>query len=164
MKKTIPNRILFCLLGLFFAGCPESGEPDEDDPGGGGDKDSDGTSDEVNFGDGNTDITYTDITDDMPAAGYADGACPVPEEAMPEDDTPFDYTGDLGAFTLMDPSDNTEVFTSIAAGSYDVTARADGYVWQTITGVAVISDTITVQDFALQPALQFHLQPVLRNW
>ena len=60
MKKTIPNWISPVLPGLFLAGCPESGKSDDDNPGG-RDRDGDGTSDEVNFGDGNTDIEYTDF-------------------------------------------------------------------------------------------------------
>ena len=87
MKKIEPIGILILVLGLVLAGCPDSGESDNENPEGGdgdgdgrgGDRDGDGTSDEVSFGDGNTEVEFTEITDDMPAAGYADGACPVPE-------------------------------------------------------------------------------------
>ena len=36
---------------------------------------------------GNTDVEYTDMTDDMPAPGNPDANCPVPDEAMEEDTT-----------------------------------------------------------------------------
>lgn len=41
--------------------------------------------------DGNHDVVYTEITDDMPGAGYDAGDCAVPDEAMPEDTTNPDH-------------------------------------------------------------------------
>ncbi len=42
-------------------------------------------------GSNNTDVPYTEITDDMPAAGNPDGLCPVPAEAMEEDTSTPDW-------------------------------------------------------------------------
>jgi hypothetical protein len=52
---------------------------------------------------------------------------------------------------------------TLPTSTYDVTARADGYVWQRLTGVSVISDTVTAQDFALVPALPLFLPLVQRG-
>ncbi len=51
------------------------------------------------------------------------GTINIVKEATPEDDTVFDFTETItpGTFTLQDPSDDTETFADIAAGSYDVT-------------------------------------------
>ncbi len=70
------------------------------------------------------------------------------------------YPVGLGAIT--DPTGAFSV--TLPAGSFDVTARTDGYIWQTISGVSVISHTLTIQDFALRPARRFHLQLVVRDW
>jgi serine protease AprX len=68
----------------------------------------------------------------------------------------------VGPGTITDPTGTYSL--TLTASTYDVTARADGYVRQTITGVAVISHTLTVQDFALGPARPFYLPLVLRGW
>jgi serine protease AprX len=68
----------------------------------------------------------------------------------------------VGPGAITDPTGTYSL--TLPASSYDVTARADGYVQQTITDVAVISDTVTVQDFALVSVLPFYLPLVLRGW
>ena len=74
---------LLCLgwtiAGGNIAGCRGDGET-VDDFESGGDADADADADP-----GNTDVTYTEITDDMPPAGYTEGNCAVPDDAMPED-------------------------------------------------------------------------------
>jgi hypothetical protein len=49
------------------------------------------------------------------------GQITIVKEAIPEDDTPFEFSGDLGGFILMDPSDNSETFPGLTAGDYHVT-------------------------------------------
>ena len=44
-------------------------------------------------------------------------------------------------------------FTSLAVGSYDVTASAQGFQPQTASGVSVTDGGTTIQDFALAPAI-----------
>jgi serine protease AprX len=63
---------------------------------------------------------------------------------------------------ITDPAGHYSM--TLPTSTYDVTAQADGYFRQIITGVAVISDTITIQDFALVPAVPFYLPLVLRGW
>jgi hypothetical protein len=62
------------------------------------------------------------------------GTITIIKAADPEDDTPFSFTGDLGAFTLMDPSDNTKTFSDLDAGSYTITeAETAGWDLDEIT-------------------------------
>ena len=63
---------------------------------------------------------------------------------------------------ITDPAGHYSM--TLPTSTYDVTAQADGYFRQTITGVAVISHTLTIQDFALGPARPFYLPLVLRGW
>jgi hypothetical protein len=57
--------------------------------GGGGNGDT--TDGGTTVGSGNTDVEYTVMTDDMPAAGNPDGDWPVPDEAMEEDTSSPDH-------------------------------------------------------------------------
>jgi PKD repeat protein len=53
---------------------------------------------------------------------------------------------------LSDLTDASGVYTiTLPVGVYTATARADDYFSQTVTGVEIITDTITSLDFALQP-------------
>lgn len=65
------------IIVLLVFGCRDSAE------------DSDLNSDSDKTGDNNEtkneDIDYTEITDDMPPPGYAEGNCTVPDEALPAD-------------------------------------------------------------------------------
>jgi serine protease AprX len=55
-------------------------------------------------------------------------------------------------------SDPTGSFTfTLPAGIYDLTAQAAGYVQGSITGVPIISGTITTQDLALDPLRRIYL-------
>jgi hypothetical protein len=56
-----------------------------------------------------------------------------------------------GAVTTTDPT-GRYTFTSVNAGTYDVTAASAGYTTRTITGVGVSAGTTTIQDIALTPA------------
>jgi len=47
--------------------------------------------------------------------------------------------------------------TTLAAGTYNVTASAYGYAPQTVTGVAIANGVTTTQDFALSPAPSYIL-------
>ncbi len=51
------------------------------------------------------------------------GTITIVKAATPEDDTAFEFSETItpGTFTLMDPSDNTGVFTDVSPGSYEVT-------------------------------------------
>lgn len=65
------------------------------------------------------------------ACTFVDTAQPPPEEgaitivkdSIPDDPQSFDFSGDLGAFSLSDssPTDKTVTFTGLTPGSYDVT-------------------------------------------
>jgi hypothetical protein len=69
------SRVLLCLC---LVGCRDDG-----DPGGG------------EFENGNENVHFTEITDDLPGAGFEDVDCPVPDEAMPEDvSSPDHVVGD----------------------------------------------------------------------
>ena len=54
------------------------------------------------------------------------GTIIIVKEATPADDTPFNFTEDItpGGFALLDPSDPSETFTDVPAGSYTVTEGA----------------------------------------
>ena len=60
-------------------------------------------------------------------------------------------TGPTGQYTL-----------TLAAGVYDLTARADGYLPQTFASVEVLSGAVQIQDFALEPLLRT-LFPLVRK-
>jgi hypothetical protein len=65
---------IICLLLCTSFGCRDDG----------GDSD-----------DGNENVQFTEMTDDMPAPGFEDGNCPVPDEAMEEDvSSPEQVIGD----------------------------------------------------------------------
>ncbi len=50
--------------------------------------------------------------------------------ADPADDTPFPFTGDLGSFTLNDPSTPQKIFTGISAGKYKIyETDLPGWIW-----------------------------------
>jgi subtilisin family serine protease len=68
----------------------------------------------------------------------------------------------LGPGAITDPKGAYSL--TLPASAYDVTARAHGHIWQKIKDVAVISDTITVQDFALLPARPFYLPLAVKDW
>jgi hypothetical protein len=82
MMKSVVALVLAILLGLSLSGC--SG-------GASGASVDDGNSDKG----GNSDVQYTDMTDDLPAAGNPDGLWPVPDEAMAEETSaPDQVVGD----------------------------------------------------------------------
>jgi len=73
---------------------------------------------------------------------------------------PGPSNGIVGAVLLLDPdpftycpvTDASGYFSfSIPAGTYNVTASAEGYVSKTAIGVVVVAGTTTVLDFALEP-------------
>ena len=88
-------QILCALFSvLCFTGCPDdddSGSDESQDENDSEMEDKDDSGDEVGDNDngseasGQTDIQYTEITDDLPEAGFSEGQCPVPSEALPED-------------------------------------------------------------------------------
>jgi LPXTG-motif cell wall-anchored protein len=53
-----------------------------------------------------------------------EGSITIVKDASPADDTAFGFTGDLGAFSLSDPSNTTEVTSGLLPGTYDVTETA----------------------------------------
>jgi len=80
-----------------------------------------------------------------PLPGFIEGT--VTDDAMVplvgatvSTDAVSDVTDALGFYSL-----------EVSAGTYDVTAEMTGYVSETVTGVVVVADTITTQDFALTP-------------
>jgi len=75
----------------------------------------------------------------------ADGGVPIPEAQIAIRD-PAGHT-----FTAL--SDDAGYYTrTLLANTYTVTASAYGYLPATITGVVVVTDTVTTQDFALETA------------
>jgi hypothetical protein len=52
----------------------------------------------------------------------------------------------------------------LAWGTYDITARAEGYFQQTATNVVVTGEGATLQDFHLLPAQRFYLPLIFRGW
>jgi subtilisin family serine protease len=61
-------------------------------------------------------------------------------------------------------TDPTGYYTlTLATDTYNVTAQADGYASQTITGVVVTEGMVTVQDFALSPLHRFYFPLVHKN-
>jgi hypothetical protein len=52
---------------------------------------------------------------------------------------------------------------TLAAGTYQVTALAEGFASQTFTSIAITSGSVTIQDFALAPLLPFYLPLVVRG-
>jgi hypothetical protein len=71
MKEVTLTLIAVWLIAMATSSCRDDGS---------------GSNNETDnpFENGNTDVHYTEITDDLPSAGWADGACSVPDEAMPE--------------------------------------------------------------------------------
>ena len=54
--------------------------------------------------------------------------------------------------TYSDVTDATGYYTrTLLSGTYTVTAEAYGYLPATVTGIPVITDAVTTQDFALKP-------------
>jgi subtilisin family serine protease len=92
--------------------------------------------------------TVTDASDGTPVGG---AALTVTLQAQP-------------GLAWSAASDPTGAFTfTLPAGIYDLTARAGGYVQGAITGVAVISGTITIQDLALDSLWRIYLPLVIAS-
>ena len=71
---------------------------------------------------------------------------------------------DSGLVSPAWPTNHSGQYTlTLAAGAYDLTAGAEGYLSQTITQVIVISGGNTLQDFALVPLQWSYLPLVVRN-
>jgi serine protease AprX len=69
-----------------------------------------------------------------------------------------------GTMSLWVPTNPSGQYTlTLVAGTYDVTAQAEGYLSQTITQVVVISRANTLQDFALAPLRRVYLPLVIRD-
>jgi len=71
------------------------------------------------------------------------------KDANPEDGTSFEFAGDLGFFSLMDPSSNSQTFTDLQSGDYDVVESLPDHWYLTdcnCTGgdSSLISDGVTI--------------------
>ncbi len=71
---------------------------------------------------------------------------------------------ETGGFTRNRVTDSSGYYTADAvAGTYTVTASLYGYVTASVSGVAVVSDTTTTQNFALVPAETYTLSGVVTD-
>ena len=67
------------------------------------------------------------------------GSITITKDTIPDDDTIFSFTGDLGAFTLQDNGDefdgdvSTTPFTGLTPGLFDVSETADGNYITTVS-------------------------------
>ncbi|MFZ2096757.1 MAG: M28 family peptidase [Anaerolineales bacterium] len=86
--------------------------------------------------------------------GYLDGHVTVASNGTPLDGATVTADDGLG-HTYPSTTDGSGYYTmTLPVDTYTVTATADGYLPVTVSGVSVISNTVTTQDFALQPACQ----------
>lgn len=51
--------------------------------------------------------------------------------------------------------------TTLPVGSYTLTVAAAGYLTNTLTGIAILTNTVTTQDISLQPVFWFNYLPAL---
>lgn len=77
------------------------------------------------------------------------GSITIVKDANPEDDTSFEFAGDLGFFTLTDPSSNSQTFGTLQAGDYDVVESLPENWYLTGCGCtggdsSLISDGVTI--------------------
>ncbi len=70
--------------------------------------------------------------------------------------------GSAGSRTVTTNADGDYTMT-LAVGSYDVTADAANYVPETAYGVVIITDTVTMQDFALQGSALTYSPPYIEE-
>jgi hypothetical protein len=90
--------------------------PDCVDP----DDDNDGVPDDLDICPGFDDNIDTDGDGVPDGCDITTGQITIVKSANPADDTPFDFTGDLGDFSLRDPNATTQTF-EVDPGQYAVT-------------------------------------------
>ncbi len=88
MEKRLLAAALYGML-IFSVGCRDDaagdGAPFNADAPFDGDTAFENHRDDNPFEDGNEAVAFTEITDDLPPAGFPEGNCPIPDEAMAED-------------------------------------------------------------------------------
>jgi len=89
--------------------------------------------------------------------GFLEGTVTAADGGAPLSGADIHIENDSGqTFDVM--TDPAGYYTrTLMTGSYTVTATAFGYLPETAAGVAVVTDTITTQDFALQTATNFQV-------
>lgn len=77
---------------------------------------------------------------------------------------PFRQTLPDGPHSYHVTTDNNGYYTTtLPVGTYTMTVAAAGYITSTLTGITLITDTVTTQDVLLQPQLHPVYLPALRR-
>lgn len=96
---------------------------------------------------GNTDVVYTVMTDDMPAAGNPDGNWPIPDEAMEEDTSSPDHV--IGDGTPQSCTSEA-VVNAVAQGGIITFGRNNtnhsNHPWEILPGISGHDDTTLIVD------------------
>ncbi|MGC8960567.1 MAG: M28 family peptidase, partial [Chloroflexia bacterium] len=72
---------------------------------------------------------------------------------------------DAAGHVLLTTTDHTGYYTrTLLAGTYVVTATAYGYLPASVSGVVVVTDTVTTLDFALQTAPTYVVSGTVTEW
>jgi hypothetical protein len=114
------------------------------------------------WGEGRIDAYQAVLISPRGPVGVLQGTVTDAATNLPIENASVSATGPTNRQDYTDPA-GVYQFQYMPEGSYEVTAGAFGYLSQTAVGVAVVADTVTVQDFALQPAPAHMLSGFVRD-
>jgi hypothetical protein len=99
-------------------------------------------------------------------AGYLDGHVTSAGNGAPITAATVSITDTLGHGYPAITGDSGYYTSTLPAGTYTISASADGYLPAASSSVSVLTDTVTTRSFSLQPlpVIHFYLPVVRRNW
>jgi hypothetical protein len=101
----------------------------------------------------------------LPGTGYLEGTVTDACSGDPLPDVAVTIVGQESGNQTTASTDSSGYYTkTLSAGLYDVTAQARGYYSQTASGVEILADELTTQDFALERGYRIYVPLLIKDY